>query len=47
MKVREIGADGIIKIGKAGTSGVRIPMGTSIYVVSEDYGMTAFAIKYK
>lgn len=46
-KAREIGADGIIIIGKAGTSGVGIPMGTLTYVVSEDYGMTAIAIKYK
>src|SRR5690606_7953418 len=46
-KAREIGSDGIIIIGKAGTSGVGIPMGTSTYVVSEEYGMTAVAIKYK
>ncbi len=46
-KAREIGADGIIIIGKTGSSGVGIPMGTSTYVVSEDYGMTAVAIKYK
>lgn len=46
-KAREIGADGIIMIGKAGTSGIGIPMGTSTYVVSEEYGMTAIAIKYK
>lgn len=46
-KAREIGADGIIIIGKAGTSGVGIPMGISTYVVSEEYGMTAVAIKYK
>jgi hypothetical protein len=46
-KAREIGADGIIIIGKAGSSGVGIPMGSSTYVVSEEYGMTAIAIKYK
>lgn len=46
-KAREIGADGIIIIGKAGSSGVGIPMGNSTYVVSEEYGMTAVAIKYK
>ena len=46
-KAREIGSDGINIIGKAGTSGVGIPMGTSTYVVSEEYGMTAVAIKYK
>ncbi len=46
-KAREIGADGILIIGKSGTSGVGIPMGTSTYVVSAEYGMTAIAIKYK
>lgn len=46
-KAREIGADGIIIVGKTGSSGVGIPMGTSTYVVSEDYGMIAVAIKYK
>jgi hypothetical protein len=45
-KAREIGADGIIIIGKAGSSGVGIPIGYSTYVVSEEYGMTAIAIKY-
>src|SRR5690625_266569 len=46
-KYREIAAEEIIIIGKAGISGVGIPMSTSIYVVSEEYGMTAVAIKYK
>jgi hypothetical protein len=46
-KALEIGADGIIIIGKAGATGVGIPMGYSTYVVSEEYGMTAIAIKYK
>lgn len=46
-KALEIGADGIIIIGKAGATGVGIPMGNSTYVVSEEYGMTAIAIKYK
>ena len=46
-KACEIGADAIIIIGKAGSSGVGIPMGYSTYVVSEEYGMTAVAIKYK
>lgn len=46
-KAREIGADGIIIIGKAGSSGVGVPIGTSTYVVSEEYGMTAVAIRYK
>lgn len=46
-KAREIGADGIIIIGKVGSSGIGVPIGTSTYVVSEEYGMTAVAIKYK
>ena len=46
-KARKIGADGIIIIGKAGSSGVGIPIGTSTYVVNEEYGMTAVAIVYK
>lgn len=46
-KAREIGADGIILIGKAGSTGVGVPMGNSTYVVSEQYGMKAVAIKYK
>jgi hypothetical protein len=46
-KAREIGADAVIIIGKAGSHGVGIPIGYSAYVVSEEYGMTAIAIKYK
>lgn len=46
-KALEIGADGIIIVGKAGSSGVGIPLGYSTYVVSEEYGMKAIAIKYK
>ncbi len=46
-KAREIGADAVIIIGKTGSSGVGIPMGYSTYGVSEEYGMTAVAIKYK
>ncbi len=46
-KAREIGADGVIIIGKAGSYGVNIPMGNSSYVENEAYGMTAIAIKYK
>lgn len=44
-KALEIGADGIIIIGKAGSSGVGIPVGNSTYVVSEEYGMTAVALQ--
>jgi len=46
-KAREIGADAVIIIGKAGSYGVGVPIGYSAYVVSEEYGMTAIAIKYK
>ena len=46
-KACEIGADGVIMIGKAGSTGYGIPIGYSTYVVSEEYGMTAIAIKYK
>ncbi|WP_206170458.1 hypothetical protein [Flagellimonas maritima] len=46
-KAREIGADGIIIIGKVGSSGVGVPIGTSTYVVNEEYGMTAVEIRYK
>ena len=42
-KAREIGADAVIIIGKAGS----ISMGSTYTVVSEGYGMTAVAIKYK
>jgi len=46
-KAREIGADAVIITGKAGSSGVGVPIGDLTYVVSEEYGMTAIAIKYK
>lgn len=46
-KARELGADAVLIIGKAGSSGVGIPIGYLTYVVSEGYGMTAIAIKYK
>lgn len=47
-KAREIGADGIIIIGKAGTTGGSVPIGnTYTYVSTSGYGMEAIAIKYK
>jgi len=46
-KAREIGADGIIIIGKAGSSGLGVPSVSLTYVVSEDYGMVAVAFRYK
>lgn len=45
-KAREIGADGVIIIGKAGTMGVGVPIGNLTYIASEDYGIAATAIKY-
>jgi hypothetical protein len=45
-KAREIGADAIIILGKAGSYGVGIPIGSFTYVENESYGMSAIAIKY-
>lgn len=45
-KAREIGADGIILIGKAGTSSIGMPVGSFTYYTSESYGIRAIAIKY-
>ncbi|MFA6635573.1 MAG: hypothetical protein WCV56_00485 [Candidatus Omnitrophota bacterium] len=47
MKAREIGADAIIVTGKSGSYGVGVPIGNIAYGVSEGYGITAIAIKYK
>jgi hypothetical protein len=46
IKAREIGADGIIIIGKAGSYGIGVPIGNMIYASTEAYGMSAVAIKY-
>jgi len=46
-RAREIGADGVIVVGRAGSYGVGIPVGNMAYAVSEGYGITAIAIKYK
>jgi hypothetical protein len=46
-KALQIGADAIIIAGKAGSAGVGIPIGNTTYVATENYGMTAIAIKYK
>lgn len=45
-KAREIGADGIILVGKAGTSSFGVPVGSFTYYTSESYGIKAIAIKY-
>lgn len=48
MKAREIGADGVIKIGKASSGSFGVPVGTGMYsYFNESYGMNAVAIKYK
>jgi len=47
-KAREIGADGVIIIGKAGISSDVVQIGKySTNVNNEEYGMTVIAIKYK
>jgi hypothetical protein len=47
-QAREIGADAIIIRGRVGTYGVGVPVGTQmVYGVSEGYGITAVAIRYK
>lgn len=47
IKAREIGADGIIILGKSASGGVGVPIGNMYYVASEEYGMKAIAFKYK
>lgn len=47
IKAREIGADGIIILGKSASNGVGIPIGNMYYVLSEGYGMKAIAFKYR
>jgi len=47
IKAREIGADGIIIIGKSGEVAAGVPIGESVYAWSQGYGLKAIAIKYK
>lgn len=47
IKAREIGADAIIIIGKAGSYSTGVPIGELTYIVNNTYGMTAIAVKYK
>ena len=47
IKAREIGADGIIILGKSASGGGGVPIGNMYYVSSEEYGMKAIAFKYK
>ena len=46
IKAREIGADAIIILGKANSSGVGVPVGNMVYASSYSYGIKAVAIKY-
>lgn len=46
-KAKEIGADGIIILGKSGSYGVGIPTETTAIIVTEEYGISAIAIRYK
>jgi len=47
IRAREIGADGIIIIGRTGSYGVGVPIGNMTYITNKGYGMKAIAIKYK
>lgn len=47
IKAREIGADAIIIVNKAGSQGVGVPIGNMVYMATENYGISAIAIKYK
>jgi hypothetical protein len=46
-KAREIGADGVIIVGRSEAYGVGVPIGNMEIVTSEEYGITAIAIRYK
>ena len=47
IKSREIGADGIILLGKSSEGGIGVPIGNMYYISNEKYGMKAIAFKYK
>ena len=47
IKAREIGADGIIIVGKAGTATGLVPVGEMVIAADEAYGIVAVAIVYK
>jgi len=46
-KAREVGADGVLIVGRSGSYGVGVPVGTVVYAATESYGMVAIAFKYK
>ena len=47
IKAREIGADGIIIVGKAGKVTGVVPVGEMLFAADEAYGIVAIAIVYK
>jgi len=47
IKAREIGADGIIIVGRSGSVAVAVPVDKMTYAVDQGYGITAIAIVYK
>jgi len=46
IKAREIGADGIIIVGRTGSIAVAVPVDKMTYAVDQGYGITAIAIVY-
>ena len=46
-KAKEIGADGVIIMGRTGSYAVGVPVGDMTYAASRTYGLTAIAIKYQ
>ena len=47
IKAREIGADGIIIIGRTGALAIGVPVGNLAIGVGEGYGLAGIAIKYR
>lgn len=47
IKARQIGADGLILIGKSGNYGIGTATGNVAYGAYEGYGIKSIAIKYK
>lgn len=47
MKARELGADAIILVGRSGSYGSTLSSGDFTYIVTDTYGLSAIAIKYK
>lgn len=47
IKARQIGADGLIIIGKSGNYGTGSVIGNTAYGASRGYGIKVIAIKYK